>query len=257
MTIMERGVRHGRIPYNPVKAVKKPSGKRKTVVRPPSPEQVAQIRAQVTNGDALMIAVLAYSAVRPEEAQALTSSGIGTRTIVVDKAAEPDGTVKATKTENNRAVRCGRPWPTTSRPTARPQATRPTGADLPARRRRCVDGDRLPQLGASAGSVRAPTTRAWRFSGPTTCATAPRASGCTKARTLSRSPSGRVTASRGGTAPTPTSSKTSTRTTADRPNDMILVARQDNARTTHRGNRSRSQSKPRPSRRSTATKSTA
>jgi hypothetical protein len=146
MTIMERGVRHGRIPYNPVKAVKKPSGKRKTVVRPPSPEQVAQIRAQVTNDDALMIAVLAYSAVRPEEARALTSSGIGTRTIVVDKAAEPDGTVKATKTENNRAVRCGRPWPTTSRPTARPQATRPTGADLPARRRRCVDGDRLPQL---------------------------------------------------------------------------------------------------------------
>lgn len=103
-TVLERGVRHGRIPYNPAKAVTKPSGKRKRVVKAQAPEQVEAIRRQLKNGDAVLVSVLAYSGMRPEEALALTWGDVQTRTLVIDEATEPDGTVKATKTERNRTA---------------------------------------------------------------------------------------------------------------------------------------------------------
>lgn len=49
--------------------------------------------------------MLAYSGIRPEEARALTWRDVQDRTLIIDKAAEPDGTLKATKTERNRTVR--------------------------------------------------------------------------------------------------------------------------------------------------------
>lgn len=104
-TVMERAVRHGRITANPVKPVKKPSGKRKAAVKALAPKQVEAIRRQMKGADAVFVSLLAYSGVRPEEARALTWGDIKERTIVIDKAAEPDGTIKATKTERNRSAR--------------------------------------------------------------------------------------------------------------------------------------------------------
>lgn len=104
-TVLERAVRHGRITHNPARAVRKPSGKRKSVVHALAPAQVESIRRQLKNGDSVLVSVLAYSGIRPEEARALTWRDVQARTLIIDKAAEPDGTIKATKTERNRTVR--------------------------------------------------------------------------------------------------------------------------------------------------------
>lgn len=103
--ILGRGVRHGRITFNPAAAVKKPPARRQSVVRALSPVEVEKLRRQVKNGNAVLLSLLAYSGLRPEEARALTWGDIGQRTINVDKACEPDGKVKATKSRRNRTVR--------------------------------------------------------------------------------------------------------------------------------------------------------
>jgi len=104
-TVLERGVAHKGLVMNPVKVVKKPTAKRAGTIVTLSPAQVEAMRREVKGADKVLLAVLAYSGLRPEEARAVTWGDVQTRTIVVDKAAEPDGTVKGTKTERNRTVR--------------------------------------------------------------------------------------------------------------------------------------------------------
>ncbi len=106
-TVMDRGERYGK--RNPCKAAKKPRQARKGTVTVLSPAQVERIRAQVKGTDAVLIALLAYSGMRPGEARALTWGDVKQRTIVVDKAVQPDGTVKATKTSRNRSARLVKP----------------------------------------------------------------------------------------------------------------------------------------------------
>lgn len=103
-TVIERGVRHGKIPYNPVKAVKKPSGKRRKTVTALSPTQIEAARREAKQPDAVLIALLAYTGMRPGEARALTWGDVGVKTINIDKAASPSGAIKATKNRKNRSV---------------------------------------------------------------------------------------------------------------------------------------------------------
>jgi integrase len=55
--------------------------------------------------DAVMVSVLAYAGLRPGELRALRWGDIRTATITVERAARPDGTIKATKNHERRAVR--------------------------------------------------------------------------------------------------------------------------------------------------------
>lgn len=125
--VLNKAVEWNRIPTNPAAHVKKPSGKRKRVVTPISPDQVEALRhAMPTEADRRLVSVLAYSGLRPGEALALTGADIGKQSISVTKALAL-GQEKATKTGRNRFdAACGRrastqrpdPWPRTRRTAA-------------------------------------------------------------------------------------------------------------------------------------------
>lgn len=55
--------------------------------------------------DALIVSCLAYAGLRPGELRALRWGDVHENTIHVQRAANPDGSIKATKTEHSRAVR--------------------------------------------------------------------------------------------------------------------------------------------------------
>ena len=84
-----RAVVWGKIPDNPVSAVKKPPQHRKRSVRPLAPENIEAIRRDLLERsrlrDATLVSLLAYTGMRPGEALALTWGDIGAETIVVDK----------------------------------------------------------------------------------------------------------------------------------------------------------------------------
>ena len=55
--------------------------------------------------DALIVSLLAYAGVRPGELRAERLGDAREKTLLVERAANPDGSIKATKTEQRRAVR--------------------------------------------------------------------------------------------------------------------------------------------------------
>jgi integrase len=97
-----------RVDRNPVREVKPPPVKRVRHVRPHSPERVESIRAWLLSAnrlpDAMLVSVLAYAGLRPEEARALQWGDIGERTIRVERAAA-GSIIKTTKTGELRTVR--------------------------------------------------------------------------------------------------------------------------------------------------------
>jgi integrase len=102
--VLNKAVEWNRIPSNPAAHVKRPSGKRKRVVTPISPDQVEALRrAMPTEPDRRLVSVLAYSGLRPGEALALTGADIGKQSISVTKAVAL-GQEKATKTGRDRVV---------------------------------------------------------------------------------------------------------------------------------------------------------
>lgn len=82
--VLQRAVEWGRLPANPVKAVRKPSSPRDAVVRPLAPAEVEAIRAELDIGDATLVSVLAYSGPRPGEVVSvpLKWPDIGERTLI-------------------------------------------------------------------------------------------------------------------------------------------------------------------------------
>jgi integrase len=96
------------VDLNPLREIKIPQPKRKRLVRPVPPEKVEAMRiALLAAGrprDAVLVAMLAYAGLRPQEARALRWSDVGERTILIERAAA-GATVKATKTEELRTVR--------------------------------------------------------------------------------------------------------------------------------------------------------
>lgn len=108
-------VRVGEITTNPAHRALKPKLPPRRAVRPFAPVVIERIRLAVAgrdvkarsgaraDGDALLIAVMAYAGLRPQEALALEWGDVGDRVLTVDKAAS-FGEEKATKTEHVRTV---------------------------------------------------------------------------------------------------------------------------------------------------------
>lgn len=95
---------NGLLQTNPCLGVKWPSSSRKGAIHPLPPGEVEILRNLVpTDQDALLISLIAYAGVRPEEALALTWADVHENTMVVDKAVTL-GIVKSTKTNRNRSV---------------------------------------------------------------------------------------------------------------------------------------------------------
>ena len=84
--MFRRGVEWGRASVNPALPVAKPSGKRQRAVRPFSPAQVERIRAELGQGGAALVAVIAYSGQRcPEEVLAMEWANVRERTLLVEQ----------------------------------------------------------------------------------------------------------------------------------------------------------------------------
>ena len=87
--ICRYGVEEERLTRNPVKAVRKPTGKRHRVVTVLAPDSVELIRSALLRdgrvGDAVIVSTLAYAGLRPQEALALEWRHVRARTLVVEK----------------------------------------------------------------------------------------------------------------------------------------------------------------------------
>jgi integrase len=124
------------IPGNPLSLVRPPKAVQRDAVRPLAPATVETIRRalldpparevaasrrgqrnrrryempapgtpQTRQRDALIVSLLAYAGVRPGELRAQRLGDAREKTLLVERAANPDGTIKATKNERRRAVR--------------------------------------------------------------------------------------------------------------------------------------------------------
>jgi integrase len=139
-TLLSSVLRHAAeseaIPGNPLVLVRAPKGAHREAVEPLAPVTVERIRAvmldpparaisaavvgqrrraryglpapgtpQSRRRDALIVSLLAYAGLRPGEVRGLRFSDVRENTIVVQRAANPDGSSKPTKNERHRAVR--------------------------------------------------------------------------------------------------------------------------------------------------------
>jgi integrase len=103
--VCSRAVEWGHMTSNPVKFVRKPTVRRIHTVRPISALEVEKLRDNAaTDQDALIIALLAYAGLRPQELLALTWFDVTDTHILVDKAIEPREGIKETKTNKPRTV---------------------------------------------------------------------------------------------------------------------------------------------------------
>lgn len=121
----------------------------------------------------LIVSLLAYAGLRPGELRALRISDVRENTILVQRAANPDGSIKTTKTEQRRSLRLLRPLAQELREyqlaIGRPPPTRLLLLEAEGRA-----GIRQPgRCGASTGGRRPAEAQDWtRSRDPTTCATA-------------------------------------------------------------------------------------
>lgn len=113
--VLEFATLKGRLPFNPAQVLsgKKalPSQKRTTDVRPIAPEVTEALRANILKSqspyrqrDAVLVSLIAYAGLRPEEALALTWENVKKDSIRVEHA-NADGVIGRTKTEYRRTVR--------------------------------------------------------------------------------------------------------------------------------------------------------
>ena len=124
------------IPGNPLLIVRAPKPGQRDAVQPPSPVTVEAIRRALLNPpprevaashlgqrkrrryelaapgtpqtrqrDALIVSLMAYAGLRPGELRALRLADVLEGTIHVQRAASPDGSVKATKNDQRRSVK--------------------------------------------------------------------------------------------------------------------------------------------------------
>jgi integrase len=139
-TLLSSVLRHAAeseaIPGNPLSLVRAPKMGQRDAVQPLSPAVVEKIRAAMLNPapreiaaasggqrarrryelpapgtpqtrqrDALIVSLLAYAGLRPGELRALRLGDARDATILVQRAANPDGSIKTTKNEHRRSVR--------------------------------------------------------------------------------------------------------------------------------------------------------
>jgi integrase len=139
-TLLSSVLRHAAeseaIPGNPVSLVRPPKASHRDAVTPLAPAIVEAIRRallapparevapssagqrkrrryelpapgtpQSRRRDALIVSLLAYAGLRPGELRALRLGDARENTLLIQRAANPDGSIKPTKTEHHRAVR--------------------------------------------------------------------------------------------------------------------------------------------------------
>ncbi len=139
-TLLSSVLRHAaeeqEIPANPLSLVRAPADEQRDAVRPLSPATVEAIRRmildpppreiggagdgqrnrrgyhvpapgtpQTRQRDAVIVTLLAYTGMRPGELRALRWGDVAESTILVQRAANPDGSVKVTKNKQRRSVR--------------------------------------------------------------------------------------------------------------------------------------------------------
>jgi integrase len=103
-SILQRAVESERISRNPVRIVRKVRRAARREVRPLAPATVEALRAASGQRDAVLMSVLAYAGLRPQEALALCWGHLRERTILVERAVSL-GQLKDTKTRAHRTVR--------------------------------------------------------------------------------------------------------------------------------------------------------
>jgi integrase len=81
--ILRRAVVRGLLPVNPVSDVDKPKTPLPARPQPLSPQTVEAIRALLRPRDAMIVSVMAYAGLRPDEAQAARWQDVGERTLHV------------------------------------------------------------------------------------------------------------------------------------------------------------------------------
>lgn len=103
--VCRRAVEWGHLTTNPVSLVRKPTVRRIRQITPLTPTEVEHVRSSTASPqDSLIVAMLAYAGLRPQELLALTWYDITDTHILVDKATEPREGVKDTKTNKPRTV---------------------------------------------------------------------------------------------------------------------------------------------------------
>jgi len=99
--MLQRAVEWERMGSNPAKIARKPPAKRQRAIRPLPPSTVEEIRrhliAEARDADAVLVSVLAYAGLRPQETLALSWRHVRERTLLVE-AAVADGQLKGQKT---------------------------------------------------------------------------------------------------------------------------------------------------------------
>lgn len=90
-SVLSYAVVCGEIDTNPVRDVRKPSARRKRVVRPLTPEQIEVIRSKLDLRDATLVSVLGYAGPRPAEALKLAWRDVRERTVVIEPANSKTG----------------------------------------------------------------------------------------------------------------------------------------------------------------------
>lgn len=104
--ILQHAVYGQEIAANPVRSVRKIATSPKVPVVPLAPITIERVRLHALDPfDRMLIALLAYSGLRPSEAWALQWGDIRDRTIHVQRATDGDGDSKTTKTRSDRSVR--------------------------------------------------------------------------------------------------------------------------------------------------------
>jgi integrase len=103
-SMFDRAARDETITSNPVKLIRKPSGKSLNGATVIAPAAVEKIRAQLDDTGRMVVALLAQTGIRPGELRALRWEHIGQQSIRVEYGCNPDGTPKPTKTDHRRTV---------------------------------------------------------------------------------------------------------------------------------------------------------
>jgi integrase len=86
-SVLSEAVRQGQISASPTRAISRPKQRRRRAVRPPTPERVEIVRAALESDvDRVLVTLLAYVGLRPQEALAAVWSDITGGKLVVDAA---------------------------------------------------------------------------------------------------------------------------------------------------------------------------
>ena len=114
-SILRHAAESEAIPANPMTLVRPPTAEQHDAVVPIAPATVERVRQAMLNTavvsvrsrqrDAMVVAVLAYSGLRPGELRGLRWGDIGDQVINVQRGTNPDGTSKLIKTGQRRSVR--------------------------------------------------------------------------------------------------------------------------------------------------------